>query len=116
MTIIVSEEETGTNADILAGTLLENIPEDGTLTLEMQASDCIAANHYVATLQVGDIVPMTGVLIPGAPTAGLTGTLNDLTKLMITLIVTKGDKVLFSTVETGDAEFMWRATFNPLRR
>lgn len=111
-TIVISEEETATNADMLTGTLLESIPGPGVLTLEMQASDNIAANHYVTTLQLGDVVPLTGVLVPGGPTAGLTGTLNDETKMMIQLDVDKGDKVLWSCVETGDTEFFWRATFN----
>lgn len=112
--IVLSAEETGTNADILSGTRLETIPSDGTLTFEIQAADCIAANNYVATIQLpnGD-VPLNGVLVPGTDTAGLTGILKESNKMQVSFTVTQGGHVLFSVTETGDTECIWRATFNP---
>lgn len=111
--IVLSAEETGTNTDILSGTRLETMPSNGVITFEIQAADNIAANHYVATIQLpnGD-VPLNGVLVPGTLTAGLTGILDERTKMQVSFPVTQGGHILFSVTETGDTECFWRVTFS----
>jgi len=112
--IVVSEQETGSNADILQGTRLQNVPSNGVLTFEMQASDNIAANNYTASIQLpsGD-TPMNNVLVPGGLTAGLTGILDERVNLTASFQVAQGGHSVFSCVETGDTEFFWRVTFTP---
>jgi hypothetical protein len=109
--IVISEEEVGTNADMLAGTRLESVPGMGSMRIELSAADCIAANHYVITIQLGSDVPLDSVLVPGAATVGATGLMNELDSLSFTLPVQKADKVLMSCVETGDTELFWRVTY-----
>jgi len=109
--IIVSEQETTTNADMLAGTRLESMPAFGQVTFEFQAADCIAANQYVITVTKGEEVPLSATLVPQGQTAGVTGVLDDATALIFTLDVAKADKVVLSSVLTGTTELMWRATF-----
>lgn len=113
-TIIQSDTETGTNTDILAGTRLQNAPANGVMLFEMQASDAVAANKYVVSIQLpngGN--PMDGVLVPAGETAGLAGVLDERTKLMYSAQVEQGGHVVFSVVETGDTEFTHRVTFQP---
>ncbi len=114
--IMLSGLEAATNAAILNDTRLATVPANGFLSFEMQASDCIAANQYSATIQLPDnSTPLNGVLIPGTATAGLTGILDDRLSLKVRFRITQGGTCLFSCVETGDTEFMWRVTFTPFR-
>lgn len=113
MFIIVSEEEIGTNADMLAGTALETIPEQGVCLFEVCGADCIAANHYTLTVSVGDVIPLNATLVPSHSfTAGTTGVLDDATSLNFRLRVNKGDKIMMACIETGDTELVWRVTFS----
>ncbi len=113
--IILSAEETGTNADILQGTRLQTVPGPGVLTFEMQAADCIAANNYTVSIQLpGGDTPMNGTLIPGTATAGLTGILDERLNLTASFPISQGGHCVFSCTETGDTEFMWRLTYTPL--
>ncbi len=112
--IILSEQEIGSNTDILQGTRLQTVPNNGVLTFEMQASDCIAANQYTVSIQLpsGD-TPLNGTLVPGTATAGLTGILDERLNLTASFAIAQGGHCVFSCVETGDTEFMWRVTFTP---
>lgn len=110
--IILSAQETGSNTDILQGTRLQSVPAGGLLLFEMQASDCIAANQYVVSIQMpGGDTPMNGVLVPGTASAGLTGIIDDRLCLRASFAIQQGGHCVFSVVETGDTEFMWRVTF-----
>ena len=112
--IILSAQETGTNADILQGTRLQTVPGPGVLTFEMQASDCIAANQYTVSIQLpGGDTPMNGTLIPGTASAGLTGILDERLNLTASFPIAQGGHCVFSCTETGDTEFMWRLTYTP---
>lgn len=112
--IIVTGQEAATNADILQGTRLQSVPAGGLLTFEIQASDNVAANNYVVSIQLpqGD-TPMNSVLVPGGLTAGLAGVIDDRVELLASFPVTQGGHTVFSCVETGDAEMDWRVTYTP---
>jgi len=112
--IILSGQESASNADILQGTRLQTVPQGGYLTFEIQASDNVAANNYVASIQLpGGDTPMESVLVPGGRDVGLAGVLNENDKLMATFPVAQGGHVVFGAVETGDAELTWRITYTP---
>jgi len=82
----------------------------------MQAADAVAANQYVATVQLpGGDTPMESVLVPGTDTAGLAGVLKSENKLMASFAVSQGGHVVFSVVETGDTEMVYRVTYTPTR-
>ncbi len=113
--IILSAEETASNADILQGTRLQTVPGPGVLTFEMQSADSIAANHYTVSIQLpGGDTPMNGTLIPGTATAGLTGILDERLNLTASFPIAQGGHCVFSCTETGDTEFMWRLTYTPV--
>lgn len=112
--ITVNGQETGSSADILQGTRLQSVPAGGILTFEVQASDNVAANHYVVSIQLpGGDTPMNGVLVPGGLTAGLAGVIDDRVELLASYPVGQGGHTVFSCVETGDAEMDWRVTYTP---
>lgn len=115
--IILSGQESGSNADILQGTRLQTVPAGGVVTFEVQSSDNVAANNYTASVQLpsGD-TPLESVLVPAGATAGLAGVLNSDDKMMMSFGVAQGGHVVFSVTETGDAELTWRVTYSPLSR
>lgn len=112
--IIVTGQEAATNTDMLQGTRLQSVPENGMLTFEMQASDNVAANHFDVSIQLpsGD-TPMNNVLVPGGETAGLAGVIDDRVEMLASFPVQQGGHCVFSCVETGDTELTWRVTFSP---
>jgi len=112
--IIVSDQEAASNTDILQGTRLQNVPSNGVLTFELQASDSDATNNYVVSIQLpsGD-TPMNGVRIPCGNSTGLAGVIDERTNLTASFHVAQGGHSVFSTVETGDSELSWRVTFTP---
>lgn len=113
MTVIVlSGQEAATNADILQGTRLQTVPSNGVLSFEMQASDNVAANNFVASVQLpSGKTPLTDTRIPGGAVAGLAGVLSTFEKLQATFRIGQGGHCVFSCIEVGDTEFTWRVTF-----
>jgi len=111
--ITVADEETATNADVLNGTRLVTVGL-GSVKIECQASDNIAANHYTAslTLPSGE-APWLDVLVPGGSTAGLTGIIDDRTAMIGIFPITKEGHITLSFTETGDTEVFWRVTSMP---
>lgn len=100
------------NTDILGGTRLATAPRAGSLTLQMQAADGVAANFYAATVQLpGGDNPLSAVPVPAGAVAGLAGILDDREMLQVEFGIQQGGQVLFSAVETGDTEMSWRAIF-----
>jgi len=102
-----------TNADILAGTRLNAIPYNGTLTLELQADLNNATNNFVVTVQLpnGD-VPIDAQLVPGCNPA-LGGVLDERTLLRLAFPATQGGHFQISLTETGAAIATWRAILSP---
>ncbi len=113
--IILSALVSGTNADILQGTRLQSIPASGILTFELSCSDATTTNNYVVTIQLpGGDTPLNSVLVPQATiTAGILGVIDERTDLQASFPITQGGHCVFSVVETGDAEFMYRVTYTP---
>lgn len=112
--IILSSQETGTNADILQGTRLQTVPAGGILTFEMQSSDNDATNNYTVSVQMpnGD-TPMNATRIPCGTTSGLAGVIDERTNLTVSFPITQGGHCVFSCAETGTAELTWRVTYSP---
>ena len=104
---------TGTNADILAGSRLNSIPYNGTLTLEFLADLNNATNNYTVTIQKpGGDVPVDAQPVPGAnPSLG--GVLDDRQLVRFTFAAAQGGHFNVSLTETGAAIATWRAVLRP---
>jgi len=114
--IIVAGQESASNTDILQGTRLQSAPAGGTMTFEIQASDNVAANNFVVSIQMpGGDTPMNGVQVPAGATAGLAGVIDERLDLQATFPVGQGGHTVFSCVEVGDTEMTWRVTYRPAR-
>lgn len=110
--IILSDQEAATNADILQGTRLQSVAANGTLTFELQASDNDATNNYTVSIQMPDgDTPMNAVRIPCGNSTGLAGVIDERVDLQATFPISKGGHCVFSCTETGDAELTWRVTY-----
>jgi len=111
-TIILSELEAASNADILASTRLQTVPAVGIMLFELQASDNDATNFYTASvLMPGGATPILLTRVPCGNTTGLAGVIDDRTALRASFIIGQGGHCVFSCVETGDAEMIWRVTY-----
>lgn len=108
--VTVTGFEAATNADVLNGTRLVTI-ETGRVTVEMQAADNVAANHYTVSLTLPDgSAPLLDMLVPGGATAGLAGILDSRLSYSATFRVTKAGHMTLSVTEVGDTEMFWRVT------
>lgn len=113
-TIILSDQEAGTNADILQGTRLQTVPQSGVLTFELQCADNDATNNYVVSVQMpGGDTPLNAVRIPSGNSTGLAGVIDERTNLTASFIISQGGHCVFSCTETGDTELSWRVTYTP---
>lgn len=102
-----------TNSNILSGGRLENVPSNGVLTLELEASALTAANSHSITVRTPDgqgEVPIDGQPVPANET-GAVGVLSTRTKMIIALPISSGGRLSFSTVLAGTSVLAWRATF-----
>jgi len=111
--IILSGQETATNADILQGTRLQTVPTGGILTFELQANDNNATNNYAVSIQMpnGD-TPLNSVLLPACnPLA--TGVIDERQNLTVSFPINQGGHCVFSATETGTAALSWRVTYTP---
>lgn len=112
--IVLSAQEAASNTDILQGTRLQTVPRNGVLSFELAASDNVAANNYVVSIQLPDgSTPLNATLVPGGATAGLAGVIDDRLSLKARFRIGQGGHCVFSCVETGDAELTWRVTYTP---
>lgn len=112
--IILSGQEASSNTDILQGTRLQSAPSNGTLTLELQASDNDATNNAAVSVQLpGGDTPMNLTRIPCGNATGLAGVIDERTDLQASFRIAQGGHCVFSYVETGDTELTWRVTFSP---
>jgi len=114
MSITVAGFEAATNADVLNGTRLVTVGL-GSVKIEVQAADNVAANNYTAslTLPSGE-APWLDVLVPaGNAAAGVAGIIDDRTAMIGVYPITKEGHVTLSFTETGDTEIFWRVTSLP---
>lgn len=111
--IILSGQETATNADILQGTRLQTVPAGGILTFELQAKANAASNNFAVSIQMpnGD-TPLNSVLVPGCNPA-LDGVIDERQNLTVSFPITQGGHCVFSATETGDTSLTWRVTYTP---
>lgn len=115
-TITVTGFEAATNADVLQATRLQTVPSNGILLVECQAADAVAANQYVAGLQLpGGAVPFTGMLVPAGAATGLAGVLDSRECYKGSFAITQGGHAVLDFTETGDTEVFWRVTFKSIR-
>ncbi len=105
--------EAATDTDILAGTRLNSIPYNGTLTLDFLSNVNTAAAHFTLTIQKpnGD-VPVDSQLVPGANPA-LDGVLDERQLIRFTFQAHQGGHFNISLTETGTALCTWRAILRP---
>ena len=112
--IMLSDQENGSNTDILQGTRLQTVPAGGFLTFELEASDNDATNNMSVSIQLpGGDTPLEGVRVPATAATGHTGALNTRNMLRATFLVGQGGHTVFSCVEVGDTELTWRVTYSP---
>lgn len=111
--ILESATEAATNADILAGTRLNAIPYNGTLTIDIQANLNNATNGFLMTIQLpnGD-VPIDSQIVPASNPA-LDGVLDERTLFRATFPATQGGHFNISLTENGTALCTWRAVLSP---
>jgi len=111
--IILSQNETSTNDDILQGTRLQTVPAGGFLTFEMQADQNSDTDNSVASIQLpsGD-TPMESVNISAGDGAE-TGVLDEREMLKVTFGVAQGGHTVFGVTITGTSVFTWRVTYTP---
>ncbi len=111
--ILESAVITATNADILAGTRLNSIPYNGTLTFDVLADLNNATNNYTVTIQEpnGD-VPIDAQPVPGAnPSLG--GVLDERQLFRFSMPARQGGHINIALTESGAAICMWRAVLKP---
>lgn len=111
--ILESAVITATNADILAGTRLNSIPYNGTLTFDVIANLNVAANNFVVTIQEpnGD-VPIDGQPVPGT-NPSIAGVLDDRQLFRFSMPASQGGHINIALTETGTAIAYWRAVLRP---
>lgn len=109
--IVLSDQETTSNSDILQGTRLQTVPMGGYLTFELQSADNTDTNNMAVSVQMpnGD-TPLNDVRVSAGVT---TGALNNNDKMQITLPVAQGGHTVFSCSETGSTQLTWRVTYTP---
>lgn len=102
-----------TTADLLSGGRLNNIPYNGTLTLQLQSQLNDATNNYTVTIQKPDgDVPVDAQVVPGTNPA-LAGILDDRELLQFTFNASIGGHFNVTLTESGTAVCTWRAILKP---
>lgn len=110
--IIVTGFLGATGLDVLQGTRLQSVPKNGVLGFEIQAADNVAANHFLATIQLPDgSNPLSGMLVPSGQVAGVAGDLDTRLAFMATFKVTQGGHCVLDLTEVGDTEVFYRVTY-----
>jgi len=111
--IILSDVESGTNADILQGTRLQTVPAGGILTFELQAQENNSSNNFTVSVQMpnGD-TPLNNVRVPAANPSAV-GVIDERQNLTISFPIMQGGHCVFSCVETGVHNLAWRVTYTP---
>lgn len=116
-TIILSDQLTASNTDILQGTRLQNAPSNGLLQFRMSSTVATkGTNAYVTTLQLPNgATPINGILVPIADSGGTVGLLDDRTVMQFSFPVAQGGHVVYSVVLTGAGTLTYQVIFVPTR-
>ena len=109
--IVLSDIEGVSNADILQGTRLQTVPQGGYLTFELQSDLNSSSSNFLVSVQMpnGD-TPLNDVRVSSGQGVGI---LNNNDKMQITLPVAQGGHTVFSATENGNATLTWRVTYTP---
>ena len=112
--IVLSDQISASNSDVLQGTRLQTVPQGGFLTFEFSAEECSASNKAVVSVQMpnGD-TPLNEVLIPFNAYDAANGVLHAQSKMQITLPVQQGGHAVVSVTETGTTVVTFRITYTP---
>jgi len=112
--IVLSDQISASNSDVLQGTRLQTVPQGGFLTFEFSAEECSSANKAVVSVQMpnGD-TPLNEVLIPFNAYDAANGVLHAQSKMQITLPVQQGGHAVVSITETGTTVVTFRITYTP---
>lgn len=115
--IVVSSQIVATNLDVLSTGRLMTIPSNGTLAIELGASDCDATNRYTADIKLpnGDI-PVEDMYVPLGGVATVVGEMNDRQIFKAVFLIGQGGHMILSLTETGTATCFYRISFTPTRR
>jgi hypothetical protein len=111
--IILSDQESSTNADILQGTRLQTVPAGGILTFELQSAESSASNNFAVSVQMpnGD-TPLNNVRVPACNPAA-DGVIDERQNLTVSFPIMQGGHCVFSATETGTTTISWRVTYTP---
>ena len=112
--IVLSDQLSASNSDVLQGTRLQTVPRGGFLTFEFSAEECSASNNAVVSIQMpnGD-TPLNEVLIPYNGYDAANGVLHTDTKMQATFPVSQGGHAVVSITETGTTVVTFRITYTP---
>lgn len=110
--IIVTGFEAATQLDALQGTRLQTVPANGILGFEFQAADNVAANHFLATVQLPNgSNPFSNMICPAGQVAGVAGDIDARLAFRATFGVSQGGHCVLDLTEVGDTEIFWRVTY-----
>ena len=111
--IIESGIVAATNADLLSGGRLNNIPYNGNLVLQFLADLADATNYYDLTIQLPNgQVPIDTQMVP-ASSSGNDGVLDSREYLEVGFAASQGGHFHVSLTENGTAVCAWRAILRP---
>jgi len=111
--IILLSQEAASNTDVLQGTRLQSLPNNGILTFELQGSVATPTNNHAVTIQLpSGSTPVNSATVPADGT-GTVGIIDDRLSLKFRFRVTQGGHCVFGTVLTGTSTLTWRTVFYP---
>lgn len=104
--IVISNQISATNADILTGTILNTIPWRGKMTFQMSSSAAtVGTSSLLCNLSYGQNSPFTSVLVP----VDTIGKLDSRQWLSFTFgVVDTGAHIVFGVTEEGTAVLTYR--------
>jgi len=111
ITITVTGNEAASNLDVLQGTRLQTVPQNGILMVEMQANLGNATNGYLASIQLPDgRTPFTSIDVPAGGLA-TGGELDKRLSFKASYRIAQGGHCVLDFTEVGTALVSWRVTF-----
>lgn len=104
--IILSQQISATNADVLTGTTLNTIPWDGSMTFQMSSSAAtVGTSSMLVALSYGSDAPLVATLVP----VDTIGKLDSRQWLSYTFSrVRSGAHIVFGLTEEGTAVVTYR--------
>lgn len=111
--ITLSSTITATDTDVLNNTRLQTAPQNGIISIEVNADLNNATNNWVISVSLPDgSTPFEAIAVPGTNPA-LGGVIDDLQKLAADFPIAQGGHLVVNLTETGAAIVTFRITFTP---